>query len=73
MFSLHVLDTYVNLVKYSQRVALDVSINWRYLHQDAGQTYSEISNMRSYWEYSKVIICRHTKKTTGDLVLMKKQ
>ena len=30
----------------------------RYLHQDAGKTYSEISNMRSYWMYSKATICR---------------
>ena len=58
MFSLNFLDIYINLVKYFQRVSLDVSINWRYLHQDAGKTYSKISNMRS---------CRHMKKIIGDL------
>ena len=51
-----------------QRVPLDVSIHWRYLHQDAGKTYSEISKMRSYWKYSKATICRHMKKNIGDLV-----
>ena len=45
--------TYVNIVKYLQRVSLDVSINWRYLRQDAGKTYSEISKMRSYWKHQK--------------------
>ena len=35
------LDTYINLAKYLRRVTLDVSVNWRYLHQDAGKTYSE--------------------------------
>ena len=35
------------MVKNIQKVPLDVSINWRYLHQDAGKTYSEISKMRS--------------------------
>ena len=71
MFLLYFLDTYINLVKYLQRVPLDVSINWRYLHQDAGKTYSEISNMRSCWKYSKVTICRHVKKNIGDLVVMR--
>ena len=52
-----------------QRVPLDVSIHWRYLHQDAGKTYSEISKMRSYWKYSKATICRHMKKNIGDLVV----
>ena len=27
------------MVKYLQRVPLDASINWRYLHQDAGKTW----------------------------------
>ena len=54
-------------VKYLQRVPLDVSINWWYLHEDAGKNYSEISNMRSYWKYSKATICRHMKKNIGGL------
>ena len=41
-------DTYLKMVKYLQRVPLDVSISWYYLYQDARKTYSEISNMRSY-------------------------
>ena len=36
------------MVKHLQRVPLDVSIHKRYLRQDAGKTYSEISNKRSY-------------------------
>ena len=67
-----ILDTFINLVKYLHRVKLDVSINWHYLHQDAGKTCSEISKMRSYWKYSKSPICRHTKKNIGDLEVMKK-
>ena len=69
MFLLYFLD--INLVKYLQRVPLDVSINWCYLDQDLGKTYSEISNMRSYWKYSKATICRHMKKNIGDLVVTK--
>ena len=34
------------MVKNLQRVPWNVPINWRYLHQDAGKTYSEISKMR---------------------------
>ena len=71
MLLLYFLDTYVNLVKYLQRLPLDVSINWHYLHQDAGKTYSEISNMRSYWKYTKATISRHMKKNIGVLVVMK--
>ena len=47
MFSLYFLDPFKNMVKYLQIVPLDVSINWCYLHQDAGKTYSEISKIRS--------------------------
>ena len=36
MFSFYFLDTYINTLKYLQRVALDISIiNWYCLHQDA--------------------------------------
>ena len=41
------------MVKHLQRVPLDVSINWRYLHQDARKTYSKILKMGSYWKYLK--------------------
>ena len=44
---------YINMVKYLQRVSLDVSINWRYVHQDARKTYSEVLKMRLYWRYQK--------------------
>ena len=71
MFLLYFLGTYINLVKYLQRVPLDVFINWRYLHRYAGKTYSEILNMRSYWKYSKATICRHMKKNIRDLLVMK--
>ena len=38
MFLLYFLDIYINMAKYLQRVPLDVSINWRFVHQDAGKT-----------------------------------
>ena len=63
MYLLHFLDTYINLVKYLQNVPLDVSINWCYLH---------LSNMRSYWKYSKATICRRIKKNIGDIVVTRK-
>ena len=53
MFLLYFLDNYINLVKYLQRVPSDVSINWCYLHQDAGKTFSKISNMRSFGSVRK--------------------
>ena len=53
MFLLHFLDTYINMVKYLEKVPLDISINWHYLHQDAGNTYLKISKTRSYWTYQK--------------------
>ena len=65
------LDTYINLVKYLQSVPLDVSINWCYLHQDAGKSYLEKSKMRSYWKYSKTTNSRHMKKNIGALVVKK--
>ena len=37
---LYFLDTYINILKYLQRVPLDISsINWHCLHQDAGKTW----------------------------------
>ena len=61
--------TQLKMVKKLQRVPLDVSIHWRYLHQDAEKTYSEISKMKSYWKYSKATICRHMKRNIGDFVV----
>ena len=62
---------YIDLTIYLQRFPLEVSINWHYLYQDAGKTYSEISNMRSYWKYSKAAICKHMKKNIGALLVTK--
>ena len=56
-------------VKNLQKVPLDVSIHWSYLHRNAGKTYSEISKIRSYWKYSKATICRHMQRNIGDLVV----
>ena len=40
MFLLYFLDTYMNMLKYLQRVSLNISIiNWNYLHQDAGKSW----------------------------------
>ena len=56
------LGTYINLVKYLQRVPLDVSINWRYLHQDAGkdlfsnikyEIILEVFKSNHLWAYGK--------------------
>ena len=35
------------------------------------KTYSEISKMNSYWNYSKLTICRYMKKNIRDFVLTK--
>ena len=70
-FLLCFLGNYINLAKYLQRVSLEVSVNWHFLHQDAEKIYTEISNMRSYGKYSKAIICRHMEKNIGDLVVTK--
>ena len=52
------------MVKYLQRVPLDASINWRYLHQDSEQNLG--ISMRSYWKYSKATICRHMENSIED-------
>ena len=55
--------------KVLQRVSLEVSIHWRYLHQDGRKTWLEISKMKSYRKRSKATICRHMVKKIDDLVL----
>ena len=55
------------MLKNLQIVSLGRSIDWRYLHEDAGKIYSEILKMRSYCKYSTAVICRHMKKNIGDL------
>ena len=57
--------------KVLQRVPLEVSIHWRYLHQDGRKTWLEISKMKSYRKCSKATICRHMVKKIDDLVLDK--
>ena len=54
--------------KVLQRGPLEVSIQWRYLHQDGKKTWLEISTMKSYGKYSKATICRHMVKNIGDLL-----
>ena len=56
-----------------QRVPLELSIHWRYLHQDARKSCLEITKMRSYGKYSKATICRHMKKSIGDLAVDKRE
>ena len=34
--------------KNVNRVPLEVSINWRYLHQDGHKTWKDISQMKKY-------------------------
>ena len=70
MLLLYFLDTYISLVKYLQRVPLDVSITWHYLHQDV------VKNLFRNIKYEiklevKVTICSHMKKSIGDLVVAK--
>ena len=61
------------MTKNLQRVSLEVSIHWRYLHQDGGKTWFAISKMKSYGKYSKATICRHMVKNIGDLVPNKRK
>ena len=44
IFVLYSLDAYINMVEIA---SLHVFINWCYLHQDAGKTYSGILKIRS--------------------------
>ena len=61
------------MTKILQRVPLEVSIHWHYLHQDGRKTWLKISKMKSYRKYSKATICRHSVKDIGDLVLDKRK
>lgn len=51
------------------RVPIQHSIHWRYLHQDGKKTWREINNIRAYKKYSKATICRHMKKSVSDIVI----
>ena len=57
-----------SMTKILQRVPLEVSIHWCYLHQDGRKTWLEISKMKSYVKHSKATICRYIVKNIGDLV-----
>ena len=56
------LDTYLNMVKDLRRVPLDVSIQWRYLHQDTRNTYSKMSKMGSYEVFKSNYLQAHEKE-----------
>ena len=60
------------MAKYLERVPLDVSINWRYLHQDAEKTYSEISKMRSYEKEGKTACSTKEKYLTINQALARR-
>ena len=62
-----------SMKKVLQRVSLEVSIPWRYLHQDGRKTWLEISKMQSYGKYSKPTISGHMVKNIGVLVLDKRK
>ena len=61
MFLLYILNTYINMIKYLQKILLDVSINWHYLHEDAWKTYADEIIMG----VSKAAISKHMKKMTN--------
>jgi transposase len=54
-----------------KRVPIEVSIHWRYLHQDMKKSSKEIQadRARGYHLYSKATICRHMKKSVSDAVV----
>ena len=62
-----------SMKKVLQRVSLEVSIHWCYLHQDGRKTWLEISKMQSYGKYSKPTISGHMVKNIGVLVLDKRK
>lgn len=51
----------LRMTRTFQRVLLEVSIHWRYLHQDVGKSCLKIAMMRSYGKYSKATLFRHQK------------
>ena len=61
------------MTRVLQRVPLEVSIHWHYLHRDGRKTWQEISKRKSNGTYSKAKICRHMVKNIGDLVLDKRK
>ena len=59
--------------KQLNRVPIDVSIHWRFLHQDMGKTWREIqSTKKLYRKFSKATISRHMTKRIGDNTIDKR-
>jgi hypothetical protein len=56
------------------RVSTEISIHWRYLHQDKGLTWRQIHSdkQHGYDKFYKATICRHMKKLIGDKILDKR-
>ena len=55
------------------RVPLQFSIHWRYLHQDLGKKWYEIQRLPAYRKISKATVCRHMNKAIGDIVIDKRK
>ena len=55
------------------RVPIQVSLHWRYLHQDANYKWHQIKAKKEYRQYSKATICRHMNKSIADLVVDKRK
>lgn len=54
-------------------VPLEVSIHWRYLHQDAKKTWAQIQrHTKAYAKFSKATICRHMKKSIHEKIFDKR-
>lgn len=55
------------------RVPLQFSIHWRYLHQDLGKKWYEIQRLPAYRKFSKATVCRHMNRAIGDIVIDKRK
>ena len=56
------------------KVPIDISVHWRYLHQDLRKTWAKIKRYnKKYKKFSKATICRHMKKQIGDNVMDKRK
>ena len=55
--------------KNVSRVPVGLSLQLRHLHQYAGRTCWEIAKMKSYKNFFKVAICKHTNENTTNLVV----
>ena len=57
------------------KVPVEVSVHWRYLHQDLGKTWKEIATdrKRGYHLFSKATICRHMKREINEKTFDKRK